>query len=165
MSLQKPKLILIAAMAEENRVIGNQGKLPWNLPEDLQNFKRLTTGGTIVMGRKTYESIGRPLPNRRNIVLSSQKIEKEGIEIYPSISEMFQVIKKDWIDKVFIIGWQKIYEEFLNNGYIDEVWLSKVPWSYKGDAFLQSFEKDFIEQETIPFETFRFIKYTKKSLS
>lgn len=95
MSLQRPTIILIAAMAEENRVIGNRGKLPWDLPEDLQNFKRLTTGRTIVMGRKTYESIGRPLPNRRNIVLSSQKIEKEDLETYNSISEMFKVLKKD----------------------------------------------------------------------
>ena len=86
MSLTNPLYILIAAMAENNRVIGNQGALPWQLPEDLQNFKRLTTGGTIVMGRKTYESIGRPLPNRRNIILTSTPID--GLETYNSIEKM-----------------------------------------------------------------------------
>jgi len=90
----KPQHILIAAMAD-NRVIGNKGQLPWHLPEDLANFKRLTTGGVIVMGRKTFESIGRPLPNRRNIVLSSQKIEKEGIETFHSINEMMEKLQKD----------------------------------------------------------------------
>jgi len=94
MSQKKPTLVLIAAMAD-NRVIGIEGKLPWHLPEDLQNFKRLTTGGTIVMGRKTYDSIGRPLPNRRNIVLSSQSFEKEGIEVRHSIPEMLEVLEKD----------------------------------------------------------------------
>lgn len=94
MSIKKPSIILIAAMAD-NRVIGNKGQLPWNLPEDLGNFKRLTTGGVIVMGRKTFESIGRSLPNRRNIVLSSQPLIKEGIEIHHSISEMMETLQKE----------------------------------------------------------------------
>ncbi|MDD5197634.1 MAG: dihydrofolate reductase [Candidatus Gracilibacteria bacterium] len=161
MSSKTPLFILIAAMAD-NRVIGNKGQLPWHLPEDLQNFKRLTTGGTIVMGRKTFESIGRPLPNRRNIVLSSQGIEKEGIEIFRSIDAMIQILQKEGIDKVFIIGGQKIYEEFLNVQVVDEVWLSKVPGHYEGDTFLIEFEKDFEQQETEQFETFQFLRYTKK---
>lgn len=82
------KFILIAAMAD-NRAIGHNGKLPWNNPEDLGNFKRLTTGGAIIMGRKTFESIGRPLPNRRNIVLSSQDMTRQGMESFDSI-EMLQ---------------------------------------------------------------------------
>lgn len=93
--MSKPLYILIAAMAEGNRVIGNQGKLPWNLPEDLQNFKRLTTGGTIVMGRKTYESIGRPLPNRRNIVLSSGMPEREGVEVFSSIESLVEKLSEE----------------------------------------------------------------------
>lgn len=89
-----PKFILIAAMAE-NRVIGRGGKLPWNNPEDLQNFKRLTTGGVIIMGRKTYESIGRPLPNRRNIVLSSGTIAGDGIEVFQDIGSMIQTLQSE----------------------------------------------------------------------
>lgn len=159
--MKTPTFILIAAMAK-NRVIGNKGQLPWHLPEDLQNFKRLTTGGIIVMGRKTYESIGRPLPNRRNIILSSQKLEGQGIEVFHTIPEMVQVLQTVWIDKVFIIWGQTIYEEFLKLGLIDEVWLSKIPGHYEGDAFLIEFEKDFQEMESESFETFRFIRYARK---
>ncbi|HBB27325.1 TPA: dihydrofolate reductase [Candidatus Gracilibacteria bacterium] len=158
---KKPTYILIAAMAD-NRVIGNKGQLPWHLPEDLQNFKRLTTGGVIIMGRKTYESIGRPLPNRRNIVLSSQGIEKEGIEAFPTIPEMLGVLENEGIDKVFIIGGQKIYEEFLKMQLVDEVWLSKIPGHYEGDVFLAEFEKNFEKQKVEQFETFQFIRYRKK---
>ncbi len=89
-----PQFILIAAMAE-NRVIGKDGKLPWNNPEDLGNFKRLTTGGVIVMGRKTYESIGRPLPNRRNIVLSSGVVAREGIEVFSDIDSMTRTLQSE----------------------------------------------------------------------
>lgn len=88
------EIILIAAMAD-NRVIGNKGQLPWYLPEDLQNFKRLTTGGVVIMGRKTYESIGKPLPNRRNIVLSSQELEFPGIDVSHSIQEMLDMLRRD----------------------------------------------------------------------
>lgn len=87
-----PQFILIAAMAD-NRIIGKDGKLPWNNPEDLANFKRLTMGGTIVMGRKTYESIGRPLPNRRNIVLSSTNLVFPGIEVFSDIESMMQILE------------------------------------------------------------------------
>jgi len=86
------KIILIAAMAD-NRVIGKSGQLPWDIPEDLQNFKRLTTGNVIIMGRKTYESIGRPLPNRRNIVLSTETIQKEGIETFHTIPDMLEILE------------------------------------------------------------------------
>lgn len=89
-----PQFILIAAMAD-NRIIGKDGKLPWNNPEDLANFKRLTTGGTIVMGRKTYESIGRPLPNRRNIVLSSTSLVSPGTEVFSEIESMMQILESD----------------------------------------------------------------------
>lgn len=86
---KKPLFILIAAMAA-NRVIGREGRLPWNNQEDLRNFKALTTGGTIVMGRKTYDSIGRPLPNRHNIVLSRQALDIPGVETFTSIEELIE---------------------------------------------------------------------------
>ncbi|MFA6090753.1 MAG: dihydrofolate reductase [Candidatus Gracilibacteria bacterium] len=155
------KIILIAAMAD-NRIIGKSGQLPWNLPEDLQNFKRLTTGGIIIMGRKTYESIGRPLPNRRNIVLSSETVQQEGIETFHTIPDMLEVLEGEGIEQVFLIGGQKIYEAFLNDGLVDEIWLSKIPGDYEGDASFPVFEDDFREQETEQFETFQFVKYTKR---
>jgi len=153
------KIILIAAMAD-NRVIGKSGQLPWDIPEDLQNFKRLTTGNVIIMGRKTYESIGRPLPNRRNIVLSTETIQKEGIETFHTIPDMLEILEWEWIEQVFLIGGQKIYEAFLNDGLVDEIWLSKIPGNYEADAFLPIFEDDFREQETQQFETFQFVKYS-----
>lgn len=155
------KIILIAAMAD-NRIIGKSGQLPWDIREDLQNFKRLTTGGVIIMGRKTYESIGRPLPNRRNIVLSSEIVQKEWIEIFHAISDIFKALTREWIEQVFLIGGQKIYEVFLNDSLVDEIWLSKIPGDYEGDASFPVFEDDFREQETEQFETFQFVKYIKR---
>lgn len=146
----------------DNRVIGREGKLSWNIPEDLAHFKRLTTGGTIVMGRKTYESIGRPLPNRRNIVLSSQDIAIPGVEVFASIERALDALESDWIDKVFIIGGQKIYEEFLQRKLVDEIVLSRIPGNYDWDASLIHFENDFIEQDSEQFETFRCVRYTKR---
>jgi dihydrofolate reductase len=89
-----PKFILIAAMAN-NRVIGNNGKLPWNNPEDLKNFKQCTIGGIVVMGRKTYESIGRPLPNRRNIVLSLEDFRANDVEVFNSIEVLISTLSED----------------------------------------------------------------------
>ena len=84
---KSPPLIAVAAMSN-NRVIGSNGELPWNLPEDLKFFKNLTTGHTIVMGRKTYESIGRPLPNRQNIILSKTMDRPlPGTVLYNSIKD------------------------------------------------------------------------------
>ncbi len=160
MSQHKTKFILIAAMAD-NRVIGKDWKLPWNNSEDLQIFKRLTTGGTIVMGRKTYDSIGRPLPNRQHIVLSSHSRDIPGVEVFDWLDSLLEYTNEKWMDKVFIIGWQKIYEEFLKNNLIDEVFLSKIPWNFEGNAFLVPFEKDFIEGAREQFETFEFIVYHK----
>ncbi|HLF54156.1 MAG TPA: dihydrofolate reductase, partial [Candidatus Nanoarchaeia archaeon] len=71
---------IIAAMAK-NRVIGKDNKLPWSIPDDLKNFKKLTTGNTIIMGRKTFESIGKPLPNRNNIVVSSTMQPLNGVQV------------------------------------------------------------------------------------
>jgi len=86
------KIYLIAGMAT-NRVIGNKNTLPWHYSEDLKHFKNLTTGHTIVMGSNTYFSIGKPLPNRRNIVLTRAAIE--GVEQYSSIDDMMKQLEQD----------------------------------------------------------------------
>jgi len=85
-----------------NRVIGNNNSLPRNYPEDLKRFKALTSGHVIAMGRKTYESIGRPLPNRRNIVLTSTPIE--GVECYSSIEDMIKTLESEHTEELWIIG-------------------------------------------------------------
>ncbi len=133
------KLILIAAIAK-NRVIGNAGKLPWHISEDLKRFKKLTTGHTILMGRKTFESIGKPLPNRRNIILTSQKIS--GIETYPTIEKALEELRNE--EKVFVIGGGEIYQQTLP--LADELYLTFVEQEVEGDTFFPEYEKILQQQ-------------------
>ena len=93
---------------DKNGGIGKNGKLPWNIPEDLQNFKKITLGSTILMGRKTWDSLPfKPLPNRRNIILSSNNIPN--IECYSSIENCFKILNQDNRKKLFISGGSMVY--------------------------------------------------------
>lgn len=106
-----------------NGVIGVDGKLPWHLPADLKHFKEVTSGGTVIMGRKTYESIGKPLPNRLNIVMTRDKtFSAPGVEVVHSEEELFQKIKTK--PKNFIIGGAEIYEMF--EPFCSELHITKV---------------------------------------
>ena len=105
------KITIVAAIASNN-VIGQKNSLPWDIPEDLKRFKQLTSGHTILMGRKTFDSIGRPLPNRTNIVMTKDtNYQKEGVEIVFDENEALDLIK-NLNKKVFIIGGSKIYKLF-----------------------------------------------------
>lgn len=128
------KLAIIAAIAN-NRVIGKGGILPWHISEDLKRFKRLTTGHTILMGRKTWESIGKPLSNRRNVVITSTPIP--GIECYASIDGALAALKDQ--EHVFIIGGAQIYAETLRNA--DELYLTFVDQTVEGDAYFPEYEE------------------------
>ena len=98
---------------DENGAIGKNNDLPWHIPEDLINFKKITLNHTIVMGRKTWDSLPKkPLPNRRNIVLSSKKIDD--VECYPSINSCIESLRKDNVSDLFVIGGEMIYSSFLN---------------------------------------------------
>jgi dihydrofolate reductase len=104
---------LIVAM-DQNRLIGKDNDLPWRLPEDLKYFKRITTGHTVVMGRKTFESIGRPLPNRENVVLTHQKdYKKEGATVIHSVEEL-EALDAEKEDELFVIGGATLYEQTLD---------------------------------------------------
>ena len=92
-----------------NNVIGKNNDLPWKLKKDLQHFKNYTTGKTIVMGRKTYESIGRPLPNRRNIIISSTINEINGAEVFPSLEKALKVLKHE--DEIIITGGSYLFND------------------------------------------------------
>ena len=127
------KLIIIAAL-NKKRVIGNNGKLPWHISEDLKRFKKLTVGHTVLMGRKTFESMGKPLPDRRNVVLSSKKIP--GVETYSTIAAALAALKKE--KKIFVIGGGKIFEQFLDR--VDELRLTLVDIGVDGDTFFPSYE-------------------------
>lgn len=125
------KTSLIVAMTP-TRVIGINNSLPWHLPAELQNFRKLTMGHPIIMGRKTYDSIGRPLPGRQNIVITTNRDYKsEGVDVVYSIKEAIQRCKDT--DEAFIIGGAKIFEETIN--IADKLYLTLVHADVKGDVF------------------------------
>ena len=124
----------IVAMAE-SRVIGNGGTIPWHLPEDFKFVKATTMGHGIVMGRKTYESIGKPLPGRQNIILSRTMRETHEVTIVRSLEELLQLPDAD---DFFVIGGAEIYQLLLP--YCTELFVTKVPRSVDGDTFFPEFE-------------------------
>ena len=116
------KVYVIAAVAQ-NRAIGYQNQLLYWLPNDLKNFKLLTSGHTIIMGRNTFESLPKgALPNRKNVVLTQQNITLEGCEVYHSLEEALSACQND--EKVFILGGGKVYEQCLK--FADELILTEV---------------------------------------
>ena len=125
------KISLIAAFAEEG-VIGKDGKIPWILKEDLKHFRNKTEGCSVVMGRKTYDSIGRPLPNRLNIVMTRNPKRLEGVKEVTNKEEALE-IASSYSDEVFVIGGEKIYEEFLPMA--TKMYLTKIDIKVKGDSF------------------------------
>tara|TARA_Y100001960_G_scaffold212505_1_gene221898 strand:- start:10 stop:474 length:465 start_codon:yes stop_codon:yes gene_type:complete len=130
---------------DETGGIGKNGKLPWHISEDLQNFKKITLGSPIVMGRKTWDSLPfKPLPKRRNIVLSSRAIK--GVEVYNSIADCYNQLEQDSVEKIFIIGGRSIYELFYFKASV--LHLTIVSKNVKGiDTFfpitLDSIKKNF----------------------
>jgi dihydrofolate reductase len=126
-------LAIIAAVAR-NRAIGIDGKLPWHYSEDLKRFKRLTTGHTVLMGRKTFESIGRPLTNRRNVVLSSRPLP--GVETYSTLESALRQLRDE--EKVFVIGGGAVYASVLERA--DELYLTVIPRVVEADAFFPPYE-------------------------
>jgi dihydrofolate reductase len=142
--LNKAKYSMIAAVSENN-VIGKDGQLPWHIPEDLQRFKKLTTGHTLVMGRKTYDAIGRPLPDRRTIVLSKDKdLKIEGSTVAHSVEEVLELTKEE--KEVFIAGGAEIYEQFMP--YVSKIYLTIVHSDFEGDTYFPMIPVDFIETES-----------------
>jgi dihydrofolate reductase len=149
-----------------NRVIGVNNTLPWHLSEDLKHFKSLTTGHTIIMGRKTYESIGRPLPNRRNIVISrNMEASYEGAEVVHSIENAFSISRND--NEVFVIGGSNIYQQALS--LVDHLYITEIKKSFSGDAYfpeinkqiwIESSREDHITNDGLEFS---FVKYQKNT--
>ena len=124
------KISLIAAVAE-NGVIGRDGQLPWRLPADLQHFKTLTLGKPVVMGRKTWQSLGRPLPGRRNIVISrNPQFRAEGADIFPSLEQALASLHA--VDEVMVIGGGEIYQAAWSRA--DTLYLTRVHASPEGDT-------------------------------
>jgi dihydrofolate reductase len=152
-------LAIIAAVAR-NRGIGLAGKMPWHLSEDLRRFKRITTGHTILMGRKTWESLGRPLPNRRNVVLSRTPVP--GVETYVSLDAALAALSHE--DLVFVIGGGEIYRQTL--GRADRLYLTIVEGEAEADTFFPEYEDLLGSRFTLvareDHEGYRFEDYQKK---
>ena len=124
------RIAAVVAMAE-NRVIGSHNKLPWHLPADLQHFKKITMGKPIVMGRKTFESIGRPLPGRCNIVISRDTdFQAPGCVVVHSID--CALAAADYSDEVCVIGGALIYEHMLPR--IQRIYMTMIHYEVEGDA-------------------------------
>jgi dihydrofolate reductase len=135
------KISLIAAMGE-NRVIGGSGHIPWRLPADFKHFKELTIGHPIVMGRKTFESIGKALPGRTNIVITRDKSYRhDGIVVAASPeAALSAAATAEGADEVFVIGGAEIYRLFLPKASV--VYLTKVLGAFEGDAFFPELDKE-----------------------
>jgi dihydrofolate reductase len=151
MTESNPRISMIAAVAA-NRVIGAKNDLIWRLPEDLKRFKKITSGHPVIMGRNTYLSLGRPLPKRTNIVITSNenfaKEVPEGVIVVNSLMEAL-VIAPDLDEKeVFIIGGGRVYAEAL--GFADRLYLTLIDKDFEGDTVFPDWTEQFptvIEEE------------------
>lgn len=155
---------IIVAVGKNNE-IGCDNKLMWHIPEDLKNFKEITTGKKIVMGRKTFESIGRKLPNRENIIISrnldEEYAKEKGITIYNNIED---VIEKygEITEEIFILGGSQIYSELLP--FCDKLYISYIDYENENaDAYFPDFdEKKWIKVEEKKYENWKFVIYKIK---
>jgi len=130
---------LIVAMAE-NRVIGNNGQMPWHLSADLKKFRAITTGFPIIMGRKTFESIGRPLPNRTNLILSNDSdYQAAGCLVFNDIDRALAHADQ-LADQVFIIGGSTLYEALLP--VANTLYLTQIHQNFAGDTWFPEFSRD-----------------------
>ena len=158
--------VSIVVAISENHVIGKNNKLLWHLPKDLKHFKDITTGHTVIMGRKTYDSVGKPLPNRRNIIITRQAITIAGCEVVSSIEVALELCKVE--NEVFIVGGAEIYKLALH--LTDRIYITIIHQNFEGDTNFPEIDKfewkevsreDFEpdEKNKLPFS---FITYERK---
>ncbi|MCK4704524.1 MAG: type 3 dihydrofolate reductase [Gammaproteobacteria bacterium] len=159
-------LSLIAAM-DKNRLIGKDNNLPWHLPADLMHFKTVTMDKPILMGRKTYDSIGRPLPGRTNIVLTrSADVQIKGVIVVNSLDEAISAVAD--VEELMVIGGSSIYELLLPKA--QRLYLSFVDGDFEGDAWFPKFDESEWEITETKMQApdeknahaCRFVTYTKK---
>ncbi len=154
---------LIVGMTK-NRVIGKDNALPWNIPQDLKNFKELTQDHVVIMGRKTYDSLPlkfKPLPRRHNIVVSSTLGAQEGIDVCRNMEEAIRKAK-EYQKEIFIIGGATIYRE--SWPFIEKMYVSYVKKEYEGDTYFPPFEEEEWEiEQKKDFTDFEFVIYRRKN--
>ncbi|MFC2151761.1 dihydrofolate reductase [Bacteroidota bacterium] len=150
-------LSIIVAVAENN-VIGKDNDLIWHLPRDLKHFKETTTGHYVIQGRKTFESCGKPLPNRTNVIITRDKNYRvEGCIVVNSLEEAIKEAKDD--PEAFIIGGGKIYEQAIN--IVDRIYITQIHHSFEGDTFFPEINtEEWIEVDRRDFEADEKNKYS-----
>lgn len=152
----RSKISIIAAIGK-NRELGKDNKLLWHIPDDLPRFKKLTLGHPIIMGRKTFESIGRPLPNRTNIVVTrDSSYEVEGVVVVHSIEKAIEEAKKKDKEEIFVIGGGQIYEQALP--FADRLYLTIVDAQAEADTYFPDYSefKKIISEEKNESEDLRY---------
>lgn len=159
---------MIVAVAE-NGVIGKNNDLPWHLPDDLKFFKNTTKGHVILMGRKCFESFGRPLPHRTNIIITRNKeYSQEGTLVVHSLDEAFKVAREKEEEEVFVCGGEEIYRQSMDQA--DKLYLTRIHADVDGDVYFPDFDQEqwqLISEEYHPADEkhvydFTFKTYTRK---
>jgi dihydrofolate reductase len=134
-------IVSFVVAADENNLIGKDNQLPWHLPADLKYFKNLTTGHCIVMGRKTFDSLGRLLPNRTHVVITRQEnYQPEGVIVVSSIEDAINSCAAKGEEEIFIIGGAEIFKQALSKA--DRLYLTRIHHSFEGDTWLPEFNPD-----------------------
>ena len=134
-------IISLLLAADENNVIGKDNQLPWRLPNDLKYFKNLTWGMPVLMGRKTFESLGKPLPGRKNIVITRNKDWKnEAVAVVHSTEEAIHIAQESDIKEIFIIGGAEIFNSVLPQA--NRIYLTRIHHQFEGDAFFPELNKN-----------------------
>ena len=143
-------IIIIAAIGLNNE-LGKDNDLIWHLPADLKRFKKVTSGHSIIMGRNTFESIGKPLPNRRSIIITrNTSYKKEGCDVVHSLEEAINLIKDQ--KNAFIIGGAQIYKEAIEKQLVDQLDITKVHQNFEADVFFPTIDQSVWEEISV--ETF-----------
>jgi len=163
-------LSIIVAKASNN-IIGKNNSLIWHLPEDLKRFKQLTTGHTIIMGRKTFESLGRVLPNRKHVILCNDaqlKVEDENVEILEDISMLYKYINSD--EENFVIGGATIYRLLMP--YANKMYITEIDQEFEGDVSFPEINKEEwnvvevekgLKDEKNPYD-YNYVTYVRKNI-
>jgi dihydrofolate reductase len=157
------KLILIASVSP-NRVIGRKGQIPWYIPRDLAHFKETTTHHYVLMGRKTFESLGKVLPHRVNIVITKANIcglkEEANLKFVNDITEAVQFARSAGVKKLFVIGGGEIYRQVID--LADELIISELKSNYEGDVYFPKIDDNkWVIQNEETFDDFNIVKYIR----
>ena len=155
-------MIALIVAYDRNRVIGNKGHIPWDIKEDKLYFKALTTSHVVIMGRRTYEEIGKPLANRTNVVISKTKnFDQDGCYTVGSLKEALELFKDQ---DIYIAGGALLYKEALD--IVDEMYITEIDGSYEGDTYFPEFDKSLFIEEVIKEVkgdiNYRYLRYIRK---